>query len=132
MFENGLSLHVQGDAAVSSIAPVGGFSTQLPKDQLLPSWSYLVVSEAPEYTLQGPVTLCFRRVQIDCYGDTAADCIMLAAAINPLLDGFTGVLADPEQTYVQGCFRSNLIDFFDDVARNYRRMLEYEIWFDQQ
>ena len=36
---------------------------------------------------------------------------------------------DPDSTVIQGCFRSNLIDFFDEASRTYRRMLEYELWF---
>jgi hypothetical protein len=31
-------------------------------------------------------------------------------------------------TVVQGIFRINKRDFFDDARRTYRRMLEYEVW----
>lgn len=132
MFENGFAAYVQADATVRGIAPVGGFATQVPKDQPSPTWSYLVVSDVPEYTLAGPVSLSFRRVQVDCYGEDAEDCIRLAKAIDSVLSGYAGPLADTEQTNVQGCFRTSLLDFFDDAGRSYRRMLEYEIWFDQQ
>jgi len=127
--EQGMVILVQGNAGVSAIAPLGGFLAELPKGQALPSWTYLYVSDQATYTLTGPDPLTMRRLQIDCYANAGADIVKLAAAIDAVLNGFKGLLSD-QQTLVQGCFRSNLIDFpFDDVARTYRRMLEYQLWF---
>lgn len=129
MIEQGLVKLLQAIPAVTAIAPVGGFLAQLSADQKLPSWTYQVVSNPTDYELAGPVALGMARFQLDCYGDTGAQVIRLARAIDDALTGFHGTLTDDDSTQVQGCFRSNLIDFFDDSARNYRRMLEYEIWF---
>lgn len=126
MIEQGLVLLVQGNAGVAAIAASGGFLGALPKDFTLPSWSYIVVSDPVDYELLGPVALGCTRIQIDCYGAAPADAINLAAAIDAVLNGYHGTLTDPDSTVVQGCFRLNKIDFFDDDARNYRRMLEYE------
>lgn len=126
MIEEGMVILVQGNAAVLAIAPVGGFLGSLPKDFALPSWSYIVVSDPVEYELGGPVNVSCTRIQIDCYGASGASAIALAAAIDAVLKGYHGTLNDPDATVVQGCFRTNKIDFFDDEARNYRRMLEYE------
>ena len=63
MIEEGLVNLVTADAAVLAIAPVGGFLSELPKGQSLPSWTYRVVSEVAEYTLQDkPGTTKIRRV----------------------------------------------------------------------
>lgn len=132
MIEQGLVKLLQGTPAVTAIAPVGGFLAQLPINQKLPSWTYRTISNPTDYELTGPVNLGMGRFQLDCYadGDTgAAKVILLAKAIDAVLSGYHGTLTDPDATQVQGAFRSNLIDFFDDNARNYRRMLEYEIWF---
>jgi hypothetical protein len=129
MIEQGLSQLVQGTTAVSAIAPVGGFYGQLPKGQALPSWSFIFVSDNPIYTLDGPNPLTNRRLQLDCYGNTGAEAITLGTVVDNALSGYTGTLADPDATVVQGCFRSNLIDFFDYESRTFRRMLEYSIWF---
>lgn len=126
MIEQGLVLLVQGAPAVAAIATAGGgFLDTLPKDFQLPSWAYSIVSDPVEYELTGPVSLGSTRIQIDCFGATGADAIRLAKAIDAVLIGYRGTMTDPDETNVQGCFRTNKIDFFDDEARNYRRMLEY-------
>jgi hypothetical protein len=129
MIEQGLALLLQGTPAVAAIATSGGgFLSTLPKDFVLanaPSWTYTIVSDPTEYELTGPVSLGSTRIQIDCYGASGADAIRLAKAIDSVLIGYRGTLADPDNTRVQGCFRTNRIDFPDYDARNYRRMLEY-------
>jgi hypothetical protein len=132
MIEQGLVALVTASAPVVALAPEGGFLAQLPENQPLPSWTFSFVTEAPLYTLQGREPLTMRRLQIDCYGATPAEAIALAAAINRVLDGYRGTLADPDATGVRGIFKSNQIDFFDDGARSYRRSLEYTVWFDDQ
>lgn len=117
----------QGFVALVNTAAAGGYFAQLPKDAQLPAWTYLVVSDPSDYTLQATVELSAMRMQIDCYGQTGAQAITLAKAIDAVLSGYLGTL--PDGTLVQGCFRTNRIDFFDDAARNFRRMLEYQIWY---
>ena len=129
MIELGVVKLVNSNAAVLAIAPVGGFFAQLPNDQKLPSWTYLGVSQTPNYELEGSSSLYMRRVQIDCYGKTAADSIVLAQAIDAVLNGYRGTLTDPDHTFVDGCFQNNLIDYFDPDSRSFRRMLEYQLWF---
>lgn len=128
MIESGLSLLVQANSAVLAICPVGGFLTQLPKDQVLPSWSYMIISDHPNYVFEGESALSSRRFQIDCYGNTGEDTINLAKAIDAVLNGFRGLLPDTDSTIVPGCFRTGTQDFFDEARRSYRRMLEYLIY----
>ena len=122
---------VETSAAVQALTPVGGFFEALPKDYTLPAWTHQVISDVPEYVLSGPESLAQRRLQIDCYGATGADAILLAKAIDALLSGYRGTLQDPDATVVQGCFRNNMMDFFDVDSRTYRRMLEYLVWFNR-
>ena len=128
MIEQGFVLLVQGNAAVRAIAATGGFLAELPKDQPLPSWSYTSVADSADYALAGPVDLGSWNVQVDCYANTREQAVLLAAAIDGVLNGYAGTLADPDSTVVQGVFRINKRDFFDDARRTYRRMLEYQVW----
>ena len=128
MIEQGFVQLVQGTGAVQAIAATGGFLAELPKDQTLPSWSYTTVADSADYVLAGPVDLGSWNVQIDCYAGTREQAVLLAAAIDAVLNGYAGTLADPDHTVVQGIFRINKRDFFDDARRTYRRMLEYEVW----
>ena len=131
MIEQGIVMLVQASPAVAAIAPGSGFFAEAPKDHALPLWTYISASEVEPYALSGEHGFISRRLQINCDGAIAADCIRLARAIDDVLSGYNGVLADPDETPVHGCFRTNVIDFFDDPGRTSRRILEYEIWFTQ-
>ena len=131
MVDEGLIILVQGNAGVLAIAPTGGYLAEQPKDDALPSWGQKTISNPSYSTLASFTGLTMRRWQVDCYANDGADAIGLARAIDAVLNGFRGVLADPDATYVDHCFRSDLIDFFDEAGRTYRRMLEYEVWFVQ-
>ena len=129
MIDAGIVQLVMANAAVIAAASTGGFYLELPKDYILPSWTYRVVSDNGPYCLRGEHGFVTRRLQIDCYGNIGAEAIRLARAIDKVLGGYRGTLPDPDATIVFGCFRSDLIDFFDDPGRTPRRMLEYEIQF---
>jgi hypothetical protein len=129
MLESGIVKLVMGDPAVTAVALTGGFLLELPKDEPLPSWCYRSISDQGDYGLRGEHGFVTRRLQIDCFGNAKADVLLLARAINKVLSGYKGTLADTDQTTVFGCFRSDLQDFFDDPGRTPRRMLEYEIQF---
>ena len=132
MIENGIVKLVQGNASVSAIATSGGgLFAEVPKDDLLPIWTYRVVSLSPDITLLSFKGLKKMRLEIDCYGSAAVDCVNLARAIDVVLNGFSGVLSDPDSTFVSSCFTSDEMDFFDEASRTYRRMIEYEIFFSQ-
>jgi len=124
---------VQGTPAVAAIAASGGFLGQLPKDMVLPSWTYLYVGGTPDHTLAGERGPRHRRLQIDCYAYDQAGTITLASAIDVVLNNFRGTLSDPDSTFVQSCLmEQEPMDFpYDDASRTFRRMIEYEIWFNQ-
>ena len=46
MIEQGFVQLVQDTSAVKAIATSGGFLAELPKDQVLPSWSYTTVADS--------------------------------------------------------------------------------------
>ena len=86
------------------------------------------IADSADYVLAGPVDLGSWNVQVDCYANTREQAVLLAVAIDAVLNGFAGTLADPDNTVVQGIFRINKRDFFDDARRTFRRMLEYQVW----
>ncbi len=131
MIDIGLVMLVNNGLS-SPPSTIGGFFLQLPKNQPLPSWTYRGISQTPNTTLRSSTGLRQRRIQIDCYGSRlgdGSDAIELAASIDAVLNGYQGTLPDPDSTYVSSCFQSDVIDFFDDSLRTYRRMLEYELLF---
>ena len=129
MIEQGIVMLVQADPVVQSLCKFGGYWLSLSKDPCLPSWCYSVISSSTERTLSAQLLLCLERWQIDVYSDDGGECMQLACAIDNVLNMYRGDLPDPDQTRVQGIFRSDITDFFDSTVRNYRRMLEYELHF---
>lgn len=130
MIDDGIVLLVQADATVAAQCSFGGFWLSLPKGTPLPSWSYQVISEPTEYTLSGRTDLMPRHLQIDVYAMDAAEAQSLTRAIDNVLSGWRGTLPDTQMTVVQGIFRDNELDFFDDASRTYRRMLEFFIHYE--
>jgi hypothetical protein len=125
MIDNGIVQLVQTDPTVAAQCVFGGFWLSLPKGTPFPSWSYQVVSEVTDYTLAGRTDLMPRRLQIDVYAMDGAQAQSLARAIDNVLSGWRGTLPDAEATVVQGIFRDNELDFFDEASRTYRRLIEF-------
>ena len=129
MLEQGIIMLIQAGLGSPPIAN-GGFLAELPKDATLPAYTYRVISNRPQTTLQSHTGFAHARIQIDCFGPTGASVILLANAINTVLQGHRGTLPDPDSTFLDSCFRSDMMDFaFDPDARNYRRMVEYELFY---
>ena len=128
-FESGLVQLVQSDPTVASIS-TGGWLRELPPKTVLPAWTWFVVTDKPNVGLIFTTGQTTRLIQVDCFGDTASDTVNLAAAIDNVLNGYSGVLTDtsPPTVRIQVCYRTDLMDEpFDPDARNFRRMLEYEV-----
>ena len=136
MIEQGFVALIQAGLGSPPMAP-GGFAVQLPKDQISSAapmaWTYRSIVSDPTYHLGGQDALTGWEVQIDCHGYTMANAITLARAIDAVLrGGYTGVLSDPDHTFVQGVFRMGpFIDGFSDVNRSFVRTLEYLVNYDQ-
>jgi hypothetical protein len=128
MIEQGLVGLVQADGPVAAMSPAGGFFASIPKDFApLPTWSYRSISDIPYTGLLSVKGLHRMHWQIDCYGAGAASAIALATAIDNVISGYSGNLPDVEQTYVSSIIPMDSTDFFDEVRRTYRRVLEYDI-----
>jgi len=137
MVDQGLVELVQGNATVKSILggnPAGFLFQALPNSPAYPTWVYSNVSQTLNTTLQTFKGLRTLRWQVDCLGAPSSlgvDVIALANAIEETLNGFSGILADPDSTVVSSCFVIDVRDFFNTAARSYRRMVEFEVMFSQ-
>jgi hypothetical protein len=111
---------------------LGGYLAELPKGYIAetngPAYTYQFITDRPKPTLRGATGMAEACIQIDCFGPDGPSVISLARAINQKLHGFVGTLPDVDSTFVSCCFRSDAMDFpFDQYARNFRRMLEFEL-----
>jgi hypothetical protein len=132
MIEAGLVALINADAGVQAITTTGGYLSELPPNATLPSWTHSVISEPVDYLLTGPDTLVKRRVQIDAYSQSPDTCLTLSYAIEQVLSGYSGTLQDTAATVVALVAKDNMTDFFDDDARNYRRSVDYFVFYYKQ
>jgi hypothetical protein len=136
MIELGISKLVQSDSAVKAIAKNGGgWLRQLPKGQVLPSWTYATVSntDAGGRTLTGVAGLRAWRGQIDCYAESSDEAVRLSQAIAAKLNGYRGTLPDPDATIVDSAFVLDVHDpELDEAGRTWRRVLEIGVHYVSQ
>lgn len=129
---NGLVLLIQSRLGSPPMA-IGGFLAQLPKDYVAdksgPAYTYKFISDIPQKTLNGSTGFAFARVQIDCFAADAGSMIALSKAIGLALVDYSGTLPDSDATFVDSCNRSDMMDFDPVAPSNYRRMLEFEIYY---
>jgi hypothetical protein len=131
--EQGLFMLIQ--SGTSNLAP--GFAVTLPEDQLSvtspQAWSYRSLSSVPTYTLGGQVSFVSWNFQLDAHGTTMALAVQLSSAIeNVLRGGWSGTMADPDATIVEGIFRkSTFIDGYRDENKSFIRSTDWTIQYYQ-
>lgn len=78
------------DSGVSSLAGSRvNFGTH-PQGQPFPAIVLNTISDADDYTLQGPSGITEARIQVDCYGGTYGAAKLLSRAVRSLLGGYQG------------------------------------------
>ena len=130
MIEQGLVRLVNGDSTVAALlGSPGGSLAQVSKGAVLPTWTYQTVSNPSlSRSLTTFAGLRMWRVQIDCYGNAAADVVNLSKAIIAVLNGYKGTLSDPDSTVADSIFWSDGHDpTLDEASRTWRRVLEFEV-----
>lgn len=133
VIEQGLVMLIQSGLGSPPLCQ-GGFLDTLPENFISASqqFGYMcrIISDSADHGLTHSVGQEKIRYEVNCYSYTGAGVLQLAKLIDQVLQGFAGVLPDPDSTTVYCSMRSDRMDFpYDPNARNYRRMLEYEISF---
>jgi hypothetical protein len=133
MIEQGFTTLISTGIASQFPNLTGGFPTQLPPNFISTanpwSWSWRSILSTPMYFLQGQDALTTWEVQLDCYGNSMAQAVQVARAIDGVLrGGYSGTLSDPDNTVVSMIKRlPGMVDGFSDLNRSYVRSLEYEV-----
>lgn len=130
MIEAGLRQQLAQDSGVSALAADRIFPVILPETMLNPdatvpaALTYQVISKIPMYTLADGVVLITARLQIDAWATTYAATRSLMAAVDAVLDAYSGTL--PDGTEVGNAWRaSGARDDYDRASRLYRVSADY-------
>lgn len=135
MLESGIAKLVAADAGVQTLIganPCRFYPVLVPEDPVYPCASYQVISETPNYTLDGDRGINQIRLQVDSWSGGTESASYAAAkavqvAIRDVLEGYSGQL--PDGTRVAGIFVSNASDFYEQDGRCYRTFTDYMILF---
>lgn len=97
----------------------------LPEQQCLPAVTYQVVSERHLYAIDGKVNLYEKRIQFDVWAETWRKARTAAAAIEGVLDDYSGVL--PGGIRIFGVQVVSSFEGYESAARIFRVMTEYAV-----
>jgi len=128
MLESGLTSLLLACEPLAALVGARIYPVSMPADnESFPSVTYQVVSASPEVALDRTL-LQTKRVQIDAWSFTYADCKNVQLAISNLVIGYSGLLPDGT-TYLLVAMPGVELDDFESASRLYRTMCEYEITF---
>lgn len=108
-----LTAYLLADTSVSNLLGSGDRLYWNVKEQGKPDPSAVIylITGLPDYHMGGPSGFVESRVQIDCRGETVADALELARAIEDRLSGYRGVQG---ATKFKGIFKQSDRSRYDD------------------
>jgi hypothetical protein len=128
MIQTGLFSLITGFSSVSALIGTRLHPLSLREAETLPAMTYQLVggSSDPTFETSGMQRL---RVQFDCWGENYDDAAGLRDALIKALNGYQGLLSDG--TYLQNADLISSIgaDYFEDMPRQYRCMVEFYFYF---
>ena len=134
MIEYAICTKLAATAAVTAFigtTPDRIHAMKLPQGAQLPAITYQVVSDVPEYDMEGEVGVSTMRVQIECHAlasrrspDPYEAARQLGEAVSTALSGFTGAIGSDT---VQSCFRLNSRVLHDDGTGIYRQQMDFSV-----
>ena len=92
-----------------------------------PLCTFQRISTSTQSVLSGPINFVTCRMQYDSWGHRYSDVKDVSAALNNVLNGYTGTL--PNGTRVLDCVLDTSFDLYDSVALAYRVSSDYLVTF---
>lgn len=126
-----LQNYLTTQSGVKAICAERGYPDILPKDCLLPAFTYEVISEIPSHHLGGTSGLRQARVQFDCYADSRKQANELDEAILAAIDMVRNTLGGTFCNTVQAQERISDSDKPEDGSDEwrFRTIRDYLVWY---
>lgn len=123
---------LSGDAGVSALVASRIYPVRAPQDATFPYVTFQLVSEADRlqslaHAISGLVA---KRMQVDCFSETYAECKSLADAVRLALDRYNGTSGGDT---IQGSHLESQFDDFEPVQGGaekdvYRIIMDFVMW----
>ena len=119
-----------GAAAVTAIVGTRIHAIKLPQNATMPAITYQVVSDIPEYDMEGDAGVSTMRLQVECHDrerqgyDAYNGARVLGAAVRAALSGFKGTIGSDT---IQSLFLINTRSLHDDGSGIFRAQMDYSI-----
>ena len=132
MLEAGIQQLLAANGGVQAVIGTRIYPVLVPEDVTYPCASFQVISDVPEYLLDGTQGIGTTRIQVDTWSGGASNATYAAAkaaqvAIRAVLETFRGAL--PDGTQIAGIFVANALDTFEQDARAYRTTTDYMVMY---
>ena len=124
MIEAGIVALVTADATMTGLIGNRMYPVLLPEPTVYPCLSYQVVTASSMFALDR-TQIATKRFQFDAWGANYGDCKSVLVALDGLLNGYSGVLADGTRVLVAISIQE--LDQFESDGRVYRSIAEYSI-----
>lgn len=130
--ETALVSYLKDDANLTGLIAGRVTWQRLPEKQTLPAISCARTSARRIYTydtFEETDAWTTARVQIDCWGRSAEEAIEVGEAVLMALSGYGG---DMSGEYIGSSFAADEIDLYDVPTQLYRRVLDFEISYEDE
>ena len=124
MIESALVKLLLADPAVSSLVGNRIRPLVLPQDEILPALTYQSISGVSAHGHSGKTGKEICRMQFDCYAPGYSTAKNVSKALCNALDGFRGL---SDGILIEGIFKENELDDFEEGLKIYRVILDFII-----
>ena len=129
--EDALTTVLAADPGVSPLVAARIFPGVVADNPAYPYISHHVISETTASAMGADVGCLRRRVQVDCFGETATSARTVALAVAAALTRFRGTVNyTGGSTVIEDIYRLGVNDNFDFAARKFKRSVDFDVVFD--
>lgn len=130
MIEEALFKLLSTDSGVSAIASTRVYISLMPESPTFPAIVYRMISEKTFPAMGADVGIVRRRMQVDCWGETATDARNLADAVIAALSRYSGTVTyTGGSTVISDIYRDGVIDLYDEHARKFQRAVDFIVFY---
>lgn len=127
IIEQAILTALLADATLSALVSTRIYYVKAPQDATTPYVVFFKISSQRVASHDGASGLADARFQFSCFGTTYKSVKDMVAAIQGVLEGFTGTLGTGGVA-VNGCYYENETDLYEPDNKLYHTAVDYRFW----
>jgi hypothetical protein len=128
MIEDAVYTHLAADSGVAALVVKRIYPGLAPESPTYPLIVFRFISEISHPAMGGDVGIVERRLQVDCWDETATGAQQLGDAVTTALSRFMGTVTyTGGSTVIEDIYRDGVMDLFDEHARKHQRAVDFKV-----